>query len=230
MVGDSLLSHLLAIALPAISYGDYIALRALDHGGIGYTWSVRTPEHIWPEIDPKDGSIKITAAYGDMKRGVWDGVSWQLVVRHNSEGVSGVELTSPDEQLTPQDLADFTWPHWLRIAEEIRQHNQASALPPADGDFWAQIAWEQSPDPQGTARVDEAIRTALLAAPQRPGSAGHGDDFYRLVARAYIDLLGQGHPAPIQALADEMERHRDTVGTWISKARDKGYLTDLEDQ
>ena len=80
--------------------------------------------------------------------------------------------------------------------------------------------------PLGAARLDTAIKEALAAAPHRPGSVRRDDDFYRLVARAYIDLLGKGHPAPIRKLATETGRHRDTVGSWLRGARDRGFLTD----
>ena len=73
------------------------------------------------------------------------------------------------------------------------------------------------------ASIERGMRYRL----QRPTTRRLGDDFYRLVAKAYTDALAWGLN-PRKTLALDSETPADTVARWIRKAREKGFLTAAE--
>jgi hypothetical protein len=89
-------------------------------------------------------------------------------------------------------------------------------------------AFEQTGLPLSAAeKAWERRVTAALKKPRRyrPGPQGHGDDFYRGIARRTIELYKGGRRDVVQALAEEKHTEYETARGWIGAARDRGFLT-----
>lgn len=48
--------------------------------------------------------------------------------------------------------------------------------------------------------------------------------FYQDIARRYLRLQEEGHPAPVKALAHNLGKPEGTVRSWLHRARKDGYL------
>ena len=74
---------------------------------------------------------------------------------------------------------------------------------------------------------DPAIAERVATAARRPGRAGRDADFFLGVAVQYANLVTEGHPKPVVAMA---KRRADgmsveTIKDWVKKARQLGFLT-----
>ena len=87
----------------------------------------------------------------------------------------------------------------------------------------------RSPQQEARARkiAEAAERTEL-----RRGRRGYGDDHYRRIAFAYLDLLAQGQHRGVLATLAAAESERfgrpvpvETVRTWINQARRRRFLS-----
>jgi hypothetical protein len=68
-----------------------------------------------------------------------------------------------------------------------------------------------------------AARAAL--AERRPGRKGHGLAFFAQLAADYARRLRSGDPRPVAAIATARQANRQTVASWLFRARRAGLLT-----
>ena len=64
----------------------------------------------------------------------------------------------------------------------------------------------------------------------RPGPKGWSDEHYREVARVYKRALRTDPRAPVKALMKAMNTTEPTAHRWIRTAREKGYITDPNEE
>ena len=122
----------------------------------------------------------------------------KLVVRYRATEAHAYSVTlAGDGSEVRRSLSRFPLTTWLVVADTVRRCYDTAArdASPAKG-----------PD-RG-----------------RPGRAGHGDAFYRDVARRYRDLRGAGSAKPTLTIADEFGVPRNTAAGWIRRAREQGFL------
>lgn len=135
-----------------------------------------------------------------------------LAVDFDDDGrVIGAHLTKPG--LTGSELARFPWSRWIGAATHFRKAHLSLALE------------------QGTLNVVDGVLAAGLheQRQRRPGRAGHGRDFYEVLAERYSALAAEGVRNPVQTLTDEAADRgehisRDTVAGWVKRARELGLL------
>jgi hypothetical protein len=89
------------------------------------------------------------------------------------------------------------------------------------------LASVRDPRPEVTSRARRAAGDAKRApALTRRGPHGLGDDHYRRIAVAYLDLADAGMGRGlVQELARLEKRPTETVRDWIHEARNRGFLT-----
>lgn len=91
------------------------------------------------------------------------------------------------------------------------------------------FTWEgRDPDEIAVARR----RAERAAGPLKRGRSGYGDEHYRRIAFAYLDLVDRGQTRGVLAALAAAETKSlgrevpvETVRTWVNQARRRGFLT-----
>lgn len=122
----------------------------------------------------------------------------KLVVRFRSSESHACSVTlAPYGSDVRRSLSRFPLATWLAVADTVRRSYDTAAR-----------------DGSPTKGPDRS----------RPGRAGHGDAFYRDVARRYRDLQGADSAKPTQTIAEEAGVSRNTAAGWVRRAREQGFL------
>jgi hypothetical protein len=81
---------------------------------------------------------------------------------------------------------------------------------------------------RATLARDHGDAHAALRALRRLSSTrrGHSDDFLRIVAQLHGQLVKEGEPHPIKALAKTQDVDVSTASRWVTAARHRGLLED----
>jgi hypothetical protein len=88
--------------------------------------------------------------------------------------------------------------------------------------FWS--AWAPWRHAKLLAAMEQIDVSAQQQRPRRPGRAPLSDDHYRLVAQLAIDLYESGRRGIHNEIATRYKRAPRTVGDWVRKAVDLGFL------
>ena len=136
-----------------------------------------------------------------------------LSVDFDDDGdIVGVQLVKPG--LTGTELARFPWSRWIGAATHFRKAHLS-----------------MTDEAAGFELANGALAAGLHEKRQqrRPGRGGHPPEFYEALAERYSALVAAGVSNPVQTLTDEAVGRgehvsRNTVATWIKRARSLGLL------
>lgn len=124
--------------------------------------------------------------------------------------VDTVQLRLP-AGMKPRTLQRFPWGRWIAVADAARRMKQL------DAESEARLLVERI----ASARSGERMTRAKVGS--RPGPVGRGDEFYKDIARQYLELL-QTSTTPTLELGSQNFVNRSTAAGWVRKARAKGFL------
>lgn len=113
--------------------------------------------------------------------------------------------------ITPTTLKRFAWDQWITKAKALAA-SPGIFLPAGDDPLQRRQHWLDD-----WSKYETTLRSNI----GHPGRGGHPDEHYTAVLNAYQALEAAGDPSPIRTISARLEISRNTVASWLKRAREK---------